>query len=255
MKKFKINIKRNVKITTGVLLVGFLIAFSERKQDNLTIMDVEVKLENINNNHFIDEADIIGLMGTDPEMLRGANPATIDLRQMENRIRNDRYISDAELYNDLKGNLVVKVKLRRPIARVVQIDGPDGYIADDGTVMPVSDKFTSRVVVISGAYGPQLLKMKNVNETEEGTEIMELLNVLQKDEFWRAQISQLDIDGKTRISIYPQVGDELIEFGKPTDIGIKFKKLKIYYKEILPRMGWNRYKRVNLEYAGQIVAE
>ena len=34
----------------------------------------------------------------------------------------------------------------RPIARIVRNDGPDGYIAEDGTIMPVSEKFTSRVV-------------------------------------------------------------------------------------------------------------
>jgi len=58
-----------------------------------------------------------------------------------------------------------------------------------------------------------------------------------------------------RITIFPQVGDERIEFGKPDDVQEKFRKLMIFYKEILPRMGWNKYDRVNLEYEGQIVTE
>jgi len=53
----------------------------------------------------------------------------------------------------------------------------------------------------------------------------------------------------------PQVGNERIEFGKPERVAQKFDKLMIFYKEILPRMGWNKYSRVNLEYEGQIVAE
>jgi cell division protein FtsQ len=51
------------------------------------------------------------------------------------------------------------------------------------------------------------------------------------------------------------VGDERIEFGRPEDVEVKLKKLMIFYKEIMPRMGWNKYDRVNLEYEGQIVAE
>ena len=62
------------------------------------------------------------------------------------------------LYSDLKGNLVVSAELAQTIARIVRNDGPDGYIAEDGTIMPVSDKFTSRVVLISGSYVRQLLK-------------------------------------------------------------------------------------------------
>ena len=64
------------------------------------------------------------------------------------------------LYSDLKGNLVVRAELRRPIARIVRNDGPDGYIAEDGTIMPVSEKFTSRVVLVSGTYVTQISETK-----------------------------------------------------------------------------------------------
>jgi cell division protein FtsQ len=82
-----------------------------------------------------------------------------------------------------------------------------------------------------------------------------MLKVIQEDSFWHAQIAQLDIDSKGRISILPQIGNQTIEFGQAESLEIKLKKLKIFYKEILPQMGWNKYKRVSLEYEGQIVAE
>jgi cell division protein FtsQ len=150
---------------------------------------------------------------------------------------------------------VVRAELRRPIARIVRNDGPDGYIAEDGTIMPVSEKFTSRVVLVSGSYVAQMLKQNNMYEKEDTQKILELINTIREDEFWSAQIAQLDIDSKTRITIFPQVGDEKIEFGKPENNEVKFKKLMIFYKEILPRTGWNKYNRVNLEYEGQIVTE
>jgi cell division protein FtsQ len=102
---------------------------------------------------------------------------------------------------------------------------------------------------------PTLLRQNNVQETEEGKQLMELLTRIRGDEFWSAQIAQLDIDSHCRINVFPQVGDEHIEFGKPDNLDTKFKKLMIFYKEILPRVGWNRYSRINLEYEGQIVAE
>jgi cell division protein FtsQ len=82
-----------------------------------------------------------------------------------------------------------------------------------------------------------------------------MLRIIHEDEFLHAQIAELDIDSKGKITIYPQVGGQLIEFGKPENLEVKFKKLRIFYKEILPMRGWNTYKRVNLEYEGQIIAE
>jgi cell division protein FtsQ len=29
----------------------------------------------------------------------------------------------------------------------------------------------------------------------------------------------------------------------------------IFYKEILPTRGWNKYERVNVEYEGQVIAK
>lgn len=253
--KFRIKIRRELKIVAGLLFLGLLIAFSERKHSDVTIQDVQIRIQNIGDNHFLDEADIVGLMQTREDMLRGTELRQIDLNEIEKRIRHDRYVDDAELYNDLRGNLVVNVSLRRPVARIIRNDGPDGYIAEDGTIMPVSDKFTSRVTLVGGVHAAGLLELKNLHDSEAGSAVLDLLNFIHEDEFWKAQVSQIDIDRHGRIFMYPQVGDERIELGKPEDLELKFKKLKIYYKEILPRMGWNKYDRVNLEYEGQIVAE
>ena len=84
---------------------------------------------------------------------------------------------------------------------------------------------------------------------------MEMLETIREDPFWNAQIAQVDIDQKARAVFYTQVGDETIEFGKPIDLETKFRKLKIFYKEIFPRVGWNKYERINVEYEGQVVAE
>lgn len=255
MKKLKINIRREIKLVVAFVLVAALIAFSERKQSDVVIHDMSVKLENVSENHFLKEADVMKLMNLNLENLKGANLDNIDLRELEGKIRKNRFVNDADIYSDLGGNLVVRVNLQRPIARIVRTDGPDGYIAEDGTIMPVSEEFTSRVLLLSGTYVKQLVKMQNINDSPVGKELMQMLIDIRSDDFWQAQISQLDIDHQGRVFMLPQVGDEVIEFGQPKDIESKFKKLMIYYKEILPRMGWNKYKRVNLEYDGQIVAE
>lgn len=253
--RFNFNINRNARLMAALLVVAAMIAFTEGRQERIVIGDVRVKMDNIHDNHFLDEKDILSLMDVDLLSMRGAKFSAVNMREVEQRIRKQPFIHDAQLYSDLKGNIIVRASLRRPIARIVRNDGPDGYIAEDGTVMPVSEKFTSRVVLIGGPFVTTLLKQRNLNQSEEGKLLMQVIKTIRSDEFWAAQIAQLNIDSKMRITMLPQVGNERIEFGKPERIEQKFDKLMIFYKEILPRMGWNKYSRVNLEYVGQIVAE
>jgi cell division protein FtsQ len=253
--KIKFNIKRELKIAAALAVLFFFIAFSERKQGSVAVKDIIIKVENVNENQFLDEQDIIDLMQLSTENLKGAALDNLNMKEIEKRIKTNRFVKDAELYSDLKGNLIVKATLRRPIARIVRNDGPDGYIAEDGTIMPVSDKFTTRVVLISGSFSRLLLQSENLNKSVEGKQLMEMLAIIREDEFWTAQIAQLDIDNNVRVNMFPQVGGQLIEFGKPENLELKFRKLRIFYKEILPQQGWNAYERVNLEYEGQIIAE
>lgn len=253
--KLKFNVKRELKIVAALLVVLVFIAFTERKHEEFAIRDVVVKIENGVDNHFLDESDVLGLMRVDVENIRGAKTSDINLKAIEAKIKKDPFIKQADLYTDLKGNLIASIALRRPIARIIRADGPDGYIAEDGTVMPVSEKFTARVLLISGAYTRRILEQSNINATDEGAELLKLIRVLKEDDFWSAQIAQMDIDAKGRLTLFPQVGDERIEFGRTDNQSAKLKKLKIYYKEIVPKAGWNKYKRVSLQYDGQIVAE
>ena len=253
--KIKFNVKRELKILAAIMVVVSVIAFTEHRQSDVAIKDLSVKIKNSANNHFLEESDIMELMQLNMQSLRGASSERVKLKDIEKKIKKDPFIESAEMYTDLRGNLIVSVELRRPIARIVRNDGPDGYIAEDGTVMPVSEKFTARVLLVSGAYVKALLKQTNLNMTVEGAALIHLINTLRADEFWNAQIAQLDIDSNGNISLLPQIGDVRIEFGKASDEQTKLKKLMIFYKEILPRVGWNKYKRVNLEYEGQLIAE
>jgi cell division protein FtsQ len=253
--KFKFNIRRELKIVAVLLVLFGIIAFTERMKGEVTVSAIQITMENIHDNHYLEEKDIVKLMRLNAENLKGASLSNLNFKEIEHRIRQSPFVRDAELYSDLKGNLMVKVSLRRPIARVIQSDGPDAYIGEDGTILPVSEKFSSRVVLVSGDFVPKLLKLDNIHQMEEGRQLMLLLNTIRGDIFWNAQVAQIDLDRKAKATLFPQVGDEKIEFGRAENLDIKFRKLKIFYKEILPRVGWNKYDRINVEYEGQVVAE
>lgn len=253
--KSKVKIRREVKVVILLIVVSFLIAFSERKQGGAVCKDVQVEIENARDNYFLDEAEILRQVETSGQQIKGINLERINLKKIEAKLKLDKHILDAELYGDLKGNLIVRVELRRPIARIVQQDAPDAYIAEDGTVMSVSENYSSRVVLVSGPFVKPLLESEDLKKSDEGAKLLAMIRYIKEDDFWSAQIAQLDIDRGGKITLYPQVTSQLVEFGEPDNIEMKFKKLMIFYKEILPTRGWNKYERVNVEYEGQVIAK
>jgi len=82
-----------------------------------------------------------------------------------------------------------------------------------------------------------------------------MIEFINEDPFWRAQVAQLDMNSQGEITIYPQVTGQVVEFGKAEDFERKFLKLMVFYKEILPQKGWTKYERVNLTYDGQVIAQ
>ena len=238
-------------ITTTMLLIGFGNKGNDRNVCNKVVITINNQL----NNHFIDDNDIMSMITNGyTKVIEGAPYSDINVRELENRVNNNSYVQEAEVYRNLKGNLLVNVVLRRPIARVVQEDGPDAYIAEDGAILPVSDKFSSRVILISGSASKEIGSLDNIYNTDY-SQLFELINHINVDNFWKAQIAQVVIQDNGEIKLLPQVTKQYIEFGDLNHIENKFSRLKIFYKEILPRKGWNTYSRVNVKYKNQIICE
>jgi cell division protein FtsQ len=253
--KVRLNIKNHIKAALLGSVLFFLVGFAETKQSVETCKEVIVRIENQTDNHFIEEGDIMALVtdhGKHP--LIGKSFGEINLRELEERILGNRFISKVYVYRDHSGYLVVKAWQRRPIARIVRQDAPDAYIGTDGTLLPVSDKFSARVVLLSGPR-TDAFRERNLYESAYGTQLMELLHYVRTNEFWNAQIAQIDIDRKGNLVMLPQVGRQQVVFGQPDAYKEKFKKLDLFYKKVLPSKGWNHYSKVNVRYKNQIVAE
>jgi len=112
--KFNLNIRKEIKVAVSLLAISFLIAFSERKQDGLICKDIEIELDNVNENHFLDEADIMKLVEGSGQAIKGTSLDHINLKAIETKLKYDKHILDAELFGDLKGNLIVNVELFPP---------------------------------------------------------------------------------------------------------------------------------------------
>jgi len=255
MKFPKINIRSEIKLIVLIVLAFSAIAFVERKQDYKKIQELNILIHDEGNNYFLNKEEIHKLItANNSDFIIGSDYADIDLKAIESRVRLNEYVSATQAFKDLSGNLTIEISLCKPIARIIRSDKPDSYICESGKVISTSEKHTPRVLLISGDYLDPV-NSGNLLADSVYQQFFELVKFINKDSFWKAQITQLNIDRKGNIILYPQVTKQYIEFGRAEDIDEKFIKLKYFYKKILPHKGWNHYARVNLEYEHQIICE
>ncbi|MEX0882423.1 MAG: cell division protein [Cyclobacteriaceae bacterium] len=237
----------------GLVLLGF-IGFIENKADQKTFSGLEVYIKEVSDVYFVDENEVIRLLkNAYPALEKKGSSKGIPLHELEKKVESHPFIKNAEVFMDLKGKVIVKVSQHVPLARIVRPLAADGYISREGKILPISSKYTSRVLVLEGRKASELLQQKDL--TTSHPELMNLLLFIERDNFWKAQISGMEIQNNGELNLYQQVGKQTIEFGKPMEIEMKFKKINTYYKKILPLKGWNTYNRVNVKFKDQIICE
>lgn len=248
------EIKTILFFSVCAVFVVVIIGFASVKNTGKPVNDVIIEITDQNGDFFTDQPEILNLLNAEnTDYVLGLSVNDLDLKELEQRVEFNAFVKEAQVYRDIKGNLMVKVEQARPIARIYNPHGPDQYIDVDGTILPTNSRHTARVPILE--LERSFSWERSITETEYGEKILAILNYIENDEFWRAQIAQLVIEKDGELTLLPQVTKQEIQFGMPEGLEGKFKKLKVFYKEILPNKGWNTYSLVNLKFENQIVCE
>ncbi len=179
----------------------------------------------------------------------------LELRGLENFLEQDERIKRAEIYVDKHDVVTVLILQRSPIVRVFSQEGESFYLDSDGAVIDALAGGTIRVPVATGqieSYNPKLIWSKKSSHLKD---VFEVAKYIHNDEFLEALVEQVDIDENGDITLIPKVGRQKLVLGKAEDLDDRFEKLKLMYREGLPKLGWRKYDVLTLKYDGQIVGK
>jgi cell division protein FtsQ len=250
IKKIFINL---FWLLTGVACITLLVSAVHNKEEK-RCKGLFINITGANNNLFIDKHDVYNIIknfGGDTSLKRSL--ASIDLGKIEKLLENDVWIKNAELYFDNNNILKVSVEEREPVARVFTATGNTFYIDSSCKMLPLSDKFSARLPVFTGFTTDAKILLK-----ADSNLLCDIKNISIKiaaDSFLMAMIDQVDIDANRNFEMTPKMGKQNILFGDGTDTDAKFAKLKLFYKDVITKAGWNRYNTIDLRYKGQVVAK
>ena len=238
MKKF-LNIIYFLCVTALLVFLSFT---SRRSLGAVKCESIEIQVDTEGDLFFVNAEMVEDLLLEMEDSIVGKTYEDINIYLLEEFVDEHPNIAKAELYLTIDGDFWAEVKQRKPLVRVFEEE--QSYYLDEGiTVFPLSDKYSARVLQV---YWSEM--------TEVRREILgDVLKLIDSDDFLKAQITVIEFDENDELTMYPRVGEHKIILGEAQNLVKKFEKLKVFYRQGLEKIGWDRYSHINLKFDNQVV--
>jgi len=250
----KISIRRIVQTLVTLLAVtGCVMALvsADRVQSVRKVKDVQIQIRNAGVVHFVSESEVCQMLfGNRHIDVQNLPLARLDVQNMEHIARSNPWVADAQVYVDNNRSLHVFVTQRVPVVRVFESSGQSYYLDTALQSVPVSDQYSHYTTVFTNVPA---LHPDSTGNVSRGI-IVWLSQYISRHAFWNAQIAEVAMADDNTFELIPILGKQRIIIGDTSRLDEKLANLLSFYKQVQNKVGWDRYKILDLRYAGQVVA-
>lgn len=175
------------------------------------------------------------------------NLQPINTEEVETALKtNIPFIKSVNAYiSPEEHQLNIDITGRKPILRFFNSD-KSYFLDEDGDYLP-----TSGGVAV---YLP-IVRLSQDSEEVRHDVLLPLAQYLQEHDEWYSFFGMIEILSPTKVHFYPRVGDVIFETIGVQNLDKDLDKIKIFYKDIVPQVGANKYALVKLSFDNQIVCK
>ncbi|MCF0201722.1 MAG: cell division protein FtsQ [Bacteroidaceae bacterium] len=256
------RLKKYILVIIDVLLLAYLAlaitVFNNPDESRKTCREVTITIADENTNGFLDVKEIKSLLMKQNMYPLNKKMQSIEPRQIEEMLTSSPFINTAECHKSKDSLVSITVTQRLPVVRIKGNDGGDYYLDVNGGVVPNAN-YHSDLIIATGTFSKKFAMQS----------LALLAELLTDDDFWNAQIEQINVTEEGGIELVPRVGEHVVYLGplpQDTDkemqeekirdyVKNRLHRLELFYRYGLPQTGWNKYGFINLEYEGQIICK
>jgi cell division protein FtsQ len=245
----------NAAIWTMIIVgLGGLLFLSVQRKKNADVSGLVVDLQTNENGKLISEKEVINMV----KKSIGFNPTKKSIRRINTRklefvLSKDPRIKNAEVYFDSKNRLHIQVVPKEVILRISDVTGKQYFLDETGNQVPVYKGSAVRVPLANGYINRYTEGFASKPDKTPLKEVFDIIRYVRNDEFLHALIEQIHVDETGEILLIPKVGKEKLIFGGAENMDEKFDNLKIFYKDGMTKIGWNKFPSINLKFMNQVV--
>ncbi len=246
-----------------MIIAGYLfvvLGFVGKQYDEVLCRGVEVIIQDSLVNGLVTRADVINLVRLEHSEVAGIPISSVDAASIEESLDGIPAISNAEVYTNIDGNLMIEVSQRTPLARIEDNNHSRYYLDKEGYIIPHTMDYSPHILHINGQIPGTFRNEKRIdpdNREDDNSRMMNdlirLAGYINENPLWKSQIVQVYVDGNGEFELIPRVGSQIILFGNAEQMETKFFKLETLYREGFTHTGWNQYEIINLKYNNQVI--
>ncbi|MBS0009780.1 MAG: hypothetical protein KFF49_00115 [Bacteroidales bacterium] len=241
-----------------VIYIIIIPSYMSARVYNEPCKEIKITIRDSIQYSFVSPGKLLSLIQDEDTQVYGAKIGSINLKGMEETLSGLPELEYVEVYATADGVLHVEVDQRNPRMRVITSWGNNYYIDKNGFVIPHSNSYTPRVLVVTGnievpdicVHGRSILEEDDNSKVKQ---TLDLVEYITDDPFWNSMIEQIHINERGEYELVPRIGSHIVKFGGILNYEWKLNILASFYRQAMAKAGWNSYKEIDMRFKGQVV--
>ena len=228
-------------ILAVALTVGILWARDKSRGELCTAVDVEVV--NADSTSFVTPQGVLTDLKSQGVKIVGKHMGDINASDIEEALKVSPYLENADIVKCQNGKVLIRVSQLVPVLRV--FDGEESYYLNKaGKRMAATTYYHCDVPVVQGHF----------TRKYPATRLLPLIDYVESDSLLHSLVTMYQVRDTNNIILIPDISGHVVNIGNADGFENKFAKLKLFYREVLPKRGWNTYDTISVKWNHQIVA-
>ena len=241
-------VKKILSILAVVLLAGYLVyasvSMTDRHEDTRVCLGVDLHITDSLHFDLIDEDMVLATLQEHSLDPVGLPLEEIDLEKVEATLLLHPLVGKVQCYKTGGDMLRINISSKVPLVRVMNSRGQDFYVDSKGEIL--SQRSLAVQLPVATGY---------IDRRFASDELLRVVRAIDRSEFWKAQVEQINVTREGEIQLVPRVGDHLLILGTADDVEHKLDRLMNFYAKGLDNVGWNKYRSISVAYENQVVCK
>lgn len=205
--------------------------------------DLSIHINDAENGKYILSSDINKILERKKIHPKGVLLKDISTSKIEEELIKHPLVDEVQCYKTPMNTIAINISQRIPFMKIYPNKGNIYYIDNKGEIMPKGTRSLQPILIASG----------NIDKEYATTQLFSFGKALEKNVFWENQIQQIFVNSPKEVELIPRVGKHTILMGTLNNPDKKLNRLKKFYAQVLNKIGWDHYSKINVELNNQII--
>ena len=225
----------------AALVTGILWARNKSRGEKCT--GIEVQVINADSTSFVTPQGVLNDLKGQGIKLVGKPMGDINASEIEEALRLSPYLENADIVKCQDGKVLIRVSQLVPVFRVFD-GGSSYYVNRAGKHMSATNYYHSDVPVVQGHFTRKF----------PPTHLLPLIDYVENDSLLHSLVTMYIVRDTNNIILVPSISGHVVNIGNVSGLDNKFAKLLLFYREVMPKRGWNTFDTISVKWDHQIVA-